>query len=52
MICDRCLDAHSDTVPCSERNYLAEAFAILDGTSALLPERAHLQALIDEGRPR
>ena len=52
MTCDRCLQTHSDTTRCPARNYLAEAFAILDGTSALLPERAHLQALIDEGRPR
>jgi hypothetical protein len=29
-----------------ERNFLAEAHAILDGTSLLLPERAHLQALL------
>jgi hypothetical protein len=34
----------------SERDYLAEAHAILDGTSLLEPERAHLQALLEQTR--
>ena len=31
-----------------ERNFLDEARAILAGTSAMLPEKRHLQALADD----
>jgi hypothetical protein len=44
--CDQCLQIHSDGVKCPQRDYLAEAHAILDGTSLLEPERAHLRALL------
>lgn len=50
--CDQCLQTHSDTVRCPERDYLVEAFAIMDGTSALLPERAHLQAVLNAMKRR
>lgn len=41
---DRTVPVRSDE---PARDYLTEAFAILDGTSALLPERAHLQAMLN-----
>lgn len=34
------------------RDYLAEAISIVDGTSRLLPERAHLRAMLNEMRTR
>lgn len=58
LVCTVCAQKHAehawrdDNHDDPDRDYQAEAFAILDGTSRLLPERAHLQALRDEGRTR